>query len=77
MLELCRKHQLPDALALLLERSGEYEQAFALIREVRVPAHAAGRSAPAPTLGLMAGALLGICYRLRFPRLGTRMSRRC
>jgi hypothetical protein len=34
MLELAQRHQLPDAVAWLLEQNGEYQQAFSLIRQV-------------------------------------------
>ena len=34
MLELCRQSQLADATAWLLERMGEFHQAFSLINEV-------------------------------------------
>lgn len=32
-LELCKHHKLTDATAWLLEKKGEYRQAFALIKE--------------------------------------------
>ena len=32
-LELCKQHKLTDATAWLLEKKGEYRQAFALIKE--------------------------------------------